>query len=313
MKSIVDSFNTKDDVSLGKFLKEVENNTPLSVEILKESYIRKGKAHIIGITGPPGAGKSTLVSKMCKVLAKQGLSIGIVCVDPTSPFTQGALLGDRIRMQELSKLPNVFTKSLATRGNLGGLAASTADIVNVIDAYEKDVILVETVGVGQVEFEIMKVADTVALVNVPGLGDSLQTLKGGIMEIADLYVINQADRPGANESVRDLKMMVRELGKTDWQRPVLKTIATSEEGIEELIEKIHEHREYLQNSELWKNKREDRNITILKNIVLGLLSDEAREMIQSNKELQAKIEEVKYGRLDPITVSHEIVNNLVSK
>lgn len=313
MKSLVDHFNAKDDVSLGKFLKEVENNTSLSVEILKESYLRKGKAHIIGITGPPGAGKSTLVSKMCKVLSKQGLSIGIVCVDPTSPFTQGALLGDRVRMQELYKLPNVFTKSLATRGNLGGLAASTADIVNVIDAYEKDVILVETVGVGQVEFEIMKIADTVALVNVPGLGDSLQTFKGGIMEIADLYVINQADRPGADESVRDLKMMVRELGKTDWKRPVLKTIATEEEGIERLIEKIHKHKEFLQNSELWKSKRQERNINKLNSMVLGFLSDEVAEMIESNKNLQEKMEEVKVGRLDPITVSHEIVNNLVYK
>jgi len=313
LHALTEHFEKKDDVTLGRFLKEVENQTEKSIDILKESYIRNGNAHIIGITGPPGSGKSTLVSKICKVLSEQNVAIGVVCVDPTSPFTSGALLGDRIRMQELAKLPNVFIKSLATRGNLGGLAASTADIVNVMDAYGKDVILVETVGVGQVEFEVMKIADTVVLVNVPGLGDSLQTYKSGIMEVADLFVINQADRPGADESIKDLKMMIRELGHPDWKRPVVKTIATEEEGIERLIKKMNQHKIYLVESKLWKSKRADRNISKLKTMVLHQLTDETDAIIHSKKEWSGKIEAIKKGELDPITVSYEIVHHLLGK
>jgi LAO/AO transport system kinase len=314
LRELTKYFEVKDDVSLGKLLKEVENQTKDSIEILKASSSRKGKAHIIGITGPPGAGKSTLVAKLCKKLAKEGLTIGVVCVDPTSPFTQGSLLGDRIRMQELAKLPNVFIKSLATRGNLGGLAASTADVVQVLDAYEKDIILIETVGVGQIEFDVLEVSDTVVLVNVPGLGDSLQTLKAGIMEIADLFVINQADRPGADESVKDINQMVREsVDKSDWRPPIQKTIATREEGVEELIAHIHQHKEYLVQSGLWKEKRQRRNITRLNHSILSLLSERVDEYIREEDFVQQKIQEVKDGKLDPFTVSHLIVNNLAEK
>ncbi|KAB7706274.1 methylmalonyl Co-A mutase-associated GTPase MeaB [Bacillus aerolatus] len=313
MEKLTEYFDTKDDVSLGKLLKEVENQTPISFEILKHSSMRKGKAHIVGITGPPGSGKSTLVSKLCKQLAAKNFDIGVVCIDPTSPFTQGALLGDRIRMQELAKTPNVFIKSLATRGNLGGLAASTADIVQVLDAYEKDIILIETVGVGQVELDVLGVADTVVLVNVPGLGDTLQTLKAGIMEIANLYVINQADRPGANESVKDLNMMVRESGKTDWKPPILKTMATKEEGIEDLIDQIFQHKNHLEISGIWKEKRQIRNIDRLNSMIQSLLSSKVEEYIKKEVVWQRKVQEVREGKADPFTVSHEIVNSLVNK
>ncbi|KKB34469.1 methylmalonyl Co-A mutase-associated GTPase MeaB [Bacillus thermotolerans] len=313
MEKIAEYFDKKDDVSLGKLLKEVENETPISFDILKHSSMRKGKAHIVGITGPPGSGKSTLVSKICKQLAAKGLQIGVVCIDPTSPFTQGALLGDRIRMQELAKTPNVFIKSLATRGNLGGLAASAADVVQVLDAYEKDVILIETVGVGQVEFDVLGIADTIVLVNVPGLGDTLQTLKAGIMEIADLYVINQADRPGANESVKDLKMMIRESGKVGWQPPILQTVATEEKGVKELIESIHEHKAHLKSTNLWKEKRQERNVARLDTMIQGLLSRKVEEYIKEEDGWQHRIQEVKEGKTDPFTVSHEIVNGLIHK
>ncbi|WP_462413679.1 methylmalonyl Co-A mutase-associated GTPase MeaB [Neobacillus sp. Marseille-QA0830] len=303
----------KDDLTLGKLLKEVENQTNASVGILKSCYSKGSNAHIVGITGPPGAGKSTLVSKLCKQLAAQGLRIGIVCVDPTSPFTKGALLGDRIRMQELAKLPNVFIKSLATRGNLGGLAASAADIVQVLDAFEKDIILIETVGVGQIEFDVLNVSDTVILVNVPGLGDSLQTLKAGIMEIADLFVINQADRPGADESVKDLKMMVRESGRTDWNQPILKTVATQEEGITDLINQMVLHKEFLKASGLWEEKRQTRNLTRFNHMILELLSNKVEELIDSDEAVQNQIQELRNGVSDPFTVSHEIVNSLLKK
>jgi LAO/AO transport system kinase len=303
----------KDDLALGKILKEVENQTSLCFDILKACYSKGSKAHIIGITGPPGAGKSTLVSKLCKRLAAQDLKIGIVCVDPTSPFTKGSLLGDRVRMQELAKLPNVFIKSLATRGNLGGLASSTADIVQVMDAFDKDIILIETVGVGQIEFDVLEVSDTVILVNVPGLGDSLQTLKAGIMEIADIFVINQADRPGADESVKDLKLMVRETMKVDWNPSILKTVATRDEGIEELMAEIFTHKDFLQTSGSWKEKRQTRNLTRLNNMIDSLLTTKVEEFIQSDEIWQKQIQDVRNGELDPFTVSHKIVNHLVSE
>jgi LAO/AO transport system kinase len=302
-----------DDLTLGKLLKEVENQTSLSFDILKACYSKGSKSHIVGITGPPGAGKSTLVSKLCKKLAEQGLKIGVVCVDPTSPFTKGALLGDRIRMQELAKHPNVFIKSLATRGNLGGLAASAADIIQVFDAFDKDIILIETVGVGQIEFDVLEVSDTVILVNVPGLGDTLQTLKAGIMEIANLFVINQADRPGADESIKDLKLMVREAGKVDWNPPILKTVATKDEGTEDLLSSIFSHKEFLQTSGLWKEKRQMRNLTRFKNMIYSLLAAKVDELIQSDDGWKKQIQEVRNGSLDPFTLSNEIVYQLVSK
>ncbi|MDF1506773.1 methylmalonyl Co-A mutase-associated GTPase MeaB [Robertmurraya sp. DFI.2.37] len=306
-------FEKKSDVILGKLLKEVENQTANSIEILRESSARKGTAHIVGITGPPGSGKSTLVNKLCKTLAKSGIEIGIVAVDPTSPFTKGALLGDRTRMQELSGLSNVFIKSLATRGNLGGLAPTTADIVQVLDAYGKELIIIETVGVGQIEFDVLEIADTVVLVNVPGLGDSLQTLKAGIMEIADIYVVNQADRPGADESVRDLKMMVREKLQENWEQPVLKTIATNNEGMIELIDQIQRHKEFLLHSNRWDEKRKTRNLTRLNHLMIQSLNNEVDSYIRRKQGIQIKIQQVKEGKLDPYTLSDHIVEQLIKK
>lgn len=313
MSEIAKLLEIKDEVTLGKFLKEVENETPTGYEILKHCSLLKGKAHIVGITGPPGAGKSTLVGKLCKALAKKGLSIGVVCVDPTSPFTKGALLGDRIRMQELAKIPNIFIKSLATRGSLGGLATSTDDVVQVMDAFDKDIVLIETVGVGQAEFDVLHISDTVILVNVPGLGDTLQTLKAGIMEIADIYVINQADRPGAEQSVKDLQLMVHEADKEGWEPPVYKTVATMQEGIDDLIEGIDNHKDFLKQSGLWDVKRRNRNSTRLKNMVHTLLSLQIDNFISSNNLLVGKIEAVRNGKEDPVTVAKEIIESYFTK
>jgi LAO/AO transport system kinase len=273
--------------------------------------MNKGKAHVVGITGPPGAGKSTLISKICKYWAEEGLKIGVVCVDPTSPFTGGALLGDRIRMQELAKIPDIFIKSLATRGNLGGMAHSTADIVQLLDAYGKDIIVIETVGVGQVEFDVLEISDTVVLIGVPGLGDSIQTVKAGIMEIADLYVVNQADRPGADESVKDLKLMIKESGRVDWKPPVIKTIATEQEGIQRLLEEVSQHQNYLHESGLWEKKRKERNYNRLLGRLDEIVHENMENQIKSNGRIQKIVGQVKDGTYNPFSAANEIAEQIM--
>ncbi|MCM3566949.1 methylmalonyl Co-A mutase-associated GTPase MeaB [Neobacillus mesonae] len=311
-QSLLTRFQQKDPLVLGKLLREVENQTSLGYEFLKLCTTKTGNSHVIGITGPPGAGKSTLVGELCKKWSEMGYSIGVVLIDPTSPFSGGALLGDRIRMMELAKNSGVFIKSLATRGSLGGLAASTADIVQIYDAFGKDIIVIETVGVGQVEFDVMNISDTVVLINVPGLGDSIQTLKGGIMEIADLYVINQADRPGADESVRDLNMMIREKKQLTWKPPILKTVATNHEGIEELINEIENHKAYLKTSNLWNKKREERNLKRFNTQINQLFHQKINEFISTNNHIENSIVRVKEGKEDPFTAAHQIFEGFLT-
>ncbi len=307
----METFEKNDPVALGRVLKEVESQSEKGYEILKRTNKEKGKAHVIGITGPPGAGKSTLTSKLCKQLVNKGFTIGIICVDPTSPFTGGALLGDRIRMQELAKLPNVFIKSLATRGSLGGMAHSTADIVQLMDSFGKDIIIIETVGVGQVEFDVLEISDSVVLIGVPGLGDAIQTVKAGIMEIADIYVVNQADRPGADESVKDLKLMIKESERKDWKPSVLKTIATEQEGISELIDELERHKTHLITTKAWEKKRKERNY----NRFVGRLDEIVHESVEgqfkTNPKTQSIIEQVKEGTMNPFSAANKIAEYII--
>jgi LAO/AO transport system kinase len=214
-------------------------------ELVRRVYDRTGNARVVGITGPPGAGKSTLVDRMTRLLRKRGSTVAILAVDPTSPFTGGALLGDRIRMQALYTDPGVFIRSMATRGAMGGLARAARDAVDVLDAAGFDWILLETVGVGQDEVDVVRTVDSVAVVTVPGLGDDIQAIKAGILEIADVFVINKADREGVDRTVKDLEMMLSLGEHGDWVQPVLKTVAAREEGIDRVIAEIERHREHL--------------------------------------------------------------------
>jgi LAO/AO transport system kinase len=306
-------FDRKDPVALGRLLKEVENQSDVGRQALLHTSTRQGGAHIVGITGPPGAGKSTLTGRLCKRWADAGRDVGIVCVDPTSPFSGGALLGDRIRMLELSGHPNIFIKSLATRGSLGGIASSTADVVQLLDAFGKDVIVIETVGVGQVEFDVMNLADTVVLVNVPGLGDSIQTLKAGIMEIADVFVINQADRPGAEESARDLRQMLEDRKSAGWGVPVLKTVATQGEGIAELAEAIQQHEVYLKQVQQWEVKRRRRNRQRLMRAMDALFADAVQDFLHEDASARALLEEAESGKRDPFAAAREMVQKLFAR
>jgi len=214
-------------------------------EILAALHPRTGRARILGITGPPGAGKSTLVQRLAQALRRSGQTVGIVAVDPSSPFTGGAILGDRIRMAEIYTDPGVFIRSMATRGALGGLARATSDAVDVLDAAGFDVVLIETVGVGQDEVDVVRAADTTAVVLVPGLGDDIQAIKAGILEIADVFVVNKADREGADRAAADLAAMLDLSGERSWRPPIVRTVAPRNEGVAETLAALEAHAAHL--------------------------------------------------------------------
>ena len=250
--------------ALAQAISLVERDAPEINRLLSEIYPLTGKAKIIGITGSPGAGKSTLVDALARFFRKQDLKVGIIAVDPTSPFTGGAILGDRIRMQELYTDRGVFIRSMATRGFMGGVARATNDVVDLLDAAGFDIVLVETVGVGQDEVEVIRTVQSNLVVLVPGMGDDIQAIKAGIMEIGDVFVVNKSDRPGADRTVTEITMMmslVEEHG--DWIPPIVKTVASKSNGISELVDAIETHRRYLVASgELDRRNRERVRIRI---------------------------------------------------
>src|SRR5713101_7048674 len=256
--SLVEGVLSGDYRSLAKAISLVEREDPAAERVLADFYASTGNARIVGITGPPGAGKSTLVSGMAKHYRRQHKRIGIVAVDPTSPFSGGAILGDRIRMAELYTDRGVFIRSMATRGFMGGLAKATNDVVDLLDAAGFDMVLVETVGVGQDEVEVIRTVQTNVVVLVPGMGDDIQAIKAGIMEIGDIFVVNKADRPGADKTVTEVTMMMSLVEEhAEWLSPIVKTVATRGEGIEELDDAIQRHYEYLAASgELDRRSRE---------------------------------------------------------
>jgi len=247
--------------ALARLLSLIEDDGPQARQALAALHPHTGRAHIIGVTGAPGTGKSTLVNEMAKALRTQGHTVGIVAVDPTSPFTGGAILGDRVRMRDLAGDPGIFIRSMATRGSLGGLARATSDAVKVLDAVGFEVVLVETVGVGQAEVDVARTAHTVIVVEAPGLGDDVQALKAGLLEIADILVVNKADRPGAGQTARALEVTL-DLGRNNrsdgWRPPILKTVALDGTGVEGVLEAVVQHRAYLQESGLWDRRERER-------------------------------------------------------
>jgi LAO/AO transport system kinase len=244
----VQKFLAGDKRSLSRVLSWVENSYAEGRDALRELFAHTGRAHIIGITGPTGSGKSTLVGSLAKEYRRRGKSIGIVAIDPTSPFSHGAILGDRIRMQDLTSDPEVFIRSMATRGALGGLSAATNDVVSVMDAASKEVVLVETVGAGQDEVEIADTAHTTIVVNIPGAGDDMQAIKAGILEIADILVVNKADLPAAESVFKQLHIFTDLQRRPGWDVPIIKTVAHRETGVPEVLDAVDRHWAYLQES-----------------------------------------------------------------
>ena len=298
-----------DRLALARMISAVEAGRKDAREALRCLYPNTGRAHVVGVTGPPGSGKSTLTTRLAVEYRSRGQTVGIVAVDPTSPFSGGAILGDRVRMMELHSDPGVFMRSMATRGVVGGLARSTLDVVLLLDAFGKDVVVVETVGVGQDEVEIARAADTTVVVGVPNLGDDIQAIKAGILEIADILVVNKADLAGADRLVGDLRAMLQLAEQRQWRVAIHQTVATEGTGVAQLVDRIAQHRAYLEQSGHWRERRADsarRQVrAIVEDRVLRRL-----EAITAGADWDERFARIAAREDDPYSVAEEVLRDV---
>ncbi|MGA4721872.1 methylmalonyl Co-A mutase-associated GTPase MeaB [Fictibacillus nanhaiensis] len=306
MHPLAQRIQQREERALAKAITLAENNGEDKLELLKSIYPQQKGAHWIGITGSPGAGKSSLVNRLISFLRKKKMTVAVVAVDPTSPFSGGSILGDRVRMADHFTDPGVFIRSMGTRGSLGGLSRSTKETVRLMDAYGFDVILIETVGVGQSELDIMKLADSVAVVLNPGSGDVVQVFKAGIMEIADLFVVNKADMPGVPKLLAEIEAML-DLVKHDspYRPPVVQTVSTENKGLHELWESLLTHREYLEKS----GEGKERKLSNLKREVMEVVQHEIYQQVwkQEQKNGFSWLADLETGTTDPYTAAEEIL------
>lgn len=332
-------FNAAKPAALARVVSIVENHRDGFEEMLGSLHPRTGRAKRIGLTGPPGAGKSTITALLVKNFRDQGLKVGVIAVDPTSPFTGGALLGDRVRMENVALDPGVFIRSMATRGSLGGLAAATREVADVLDAFGFDRLLIETVGVGQSELDVARTADTTVLVLVPESGDSIQTLKAGVMEIADVFVVNKADRPGADRLRNDVELMLglrkgvsfgnvpahhgvdlkrvnparvardaaATANPTGWTPPVLSAVATKQEGISEIVTALDRHFAYLEQSGTLRTRRRERLRERVMEVVERKVSDRLWKDSRTKAWLEEQLPSVEEGTATPFAVADQLL------
>jgi LAO/AO transport system kinase len=308
---ILERFYDGDRMALSKMISFVENQSPDYRKVLAQLYPKTGKAYRVGFTGPPGAGKSTIVDKLTALLVNAGKRVGIIAVDPTSPFTGGALLGDRIRMQDLTNREEVFIRSMATRGSYGGLATTTKEVSLVMDAFGKDFVLIETVGVGQVELDVVNACDTTVVILVPESGDSVQAMKAGLMEIADVFVVNKSDREGARRIVTELEMILdirRKQG--EWEYPVVSTEAVNNKGIDALLSKILEHRKFIMDHHHFERHRKEQIKSEIRKIVETKIKDIVGEKVLVSLDLDQVTERVFQGQDDPYSVGERIMSRI---
>jgi LAO/AO transport system kinase len=297
--------------ALSRAISAVEDHRPESIALLKALFPYSGKALLLGMTGSPGAGKSTLVDQVAHVYRRRGKTVGIVAVDPTSPFSGGAILGDRIRMQSHHADAGIYIRSMATRGSLGGLASTTADVATVLDASGRDIVMIETVGVGQAEVDIVRLADVTIVVLVPGMGDDVQTIKAGIMEIADIFVINKADRDGAERVEREIRAMQSlAIRHDDWVPPIVKTVASSGSGIEELVQAIENYHGYLEQGDRARARRIENWRGRIAEMLRDALFQRVLSYYLSEGEATRYAAEVAEHKRDPYSLVERIVAGL---
>ena len=336
---LIEDFNAGKPAALARVVSIVENHRDGFEQILGSLHPRTGRSRRVGMTGPPGAGKSTITSLLVKSFRDQGLKVGVIAVDPTSPFTGGALLGDRVRMESVALDPGVFIRSMATRGSLGGLAAATREVADVLDAFGFDRLVIETVGVGQSELDVARTADSTLLVLVPESGDSIQTLKAGVMEVADIFVVNKADRPGADRLRNDVELMLglrkgisfgnmpahhgvdlkrvnparvaREAAASanpvDWTPPVLSAIATKGEGIDDIVAAIDRHFAYLERSGTLRSRRRERMRERVMDVVERKVSDRLWKDPRTRAWLEEQLPSVEEGTATPFAVADQLL------
>jgi len=296
--------------ALARAISVVENHAPGWIELLKDLFPHTGRALTLGLTGSPGAGKSTLVDQLAKLYRKDDQKVGIIAVDPTSPYTGGAILGDRIRMQDHFSDPGIYIRSMATRGSLGGLARATADASLVLDASGRNIVMIETVGVGQDEVDVVRVADITIVILVPGMGDDVQIIKAGIMEIADIFVINKSDHEGSERVEKEIRALQSLATRQDgWAPPVVKTVATTATGVQELADAITKYRQFLLSKDLLRKRRADNWETRLVEMLRDTLLEKARTQL-SARDLSRLAADIAEHKRDPYSVIEEIVGTV---
>lgn len=312
MNDLADKVMAGHQRSVARLITLAENDLPEASEVMKKIHMASGKAHVIGVTGVMGAGKSSLIAELALSYRKLGKTVGIVAIDPTSPFTGGALLGDRIRMMEISTDKGIFIRSMGTRGMLGGLTGAVYDVVEILDAAGFDIIIVETVGVGQAEVDIIKIADTTLVVLVPGLGDSIQTFKAGLMEIADIYAINKSDRPGIEIAVAEIQNLV-DLTHVAGERriPVLPVSAKKREGIDDIMKEIGDHWAHLESTDAFEKHRRIRYeaelVEIIRKRLMNLIFDE--DVFRSK--VDGLLDRILKKEIAPYTAAEEILSKVL--
>jgi len=313
MTSIAEKVIAGDIRSVARLIRDIDDGMPEVREVLKELYPHTGKAYVIGITGSPGVGKSTLVDQMVAHLRKRDKTVGVLAVDPTSPFSGGAILGDRVRMQRHSMDQGVFIRSLATRGHFGGLTQSTRSAIDVLDAMGKDYILVETVGVGQDEVDVVRSAHTTVIVVIPGMGDDIQAIKAGILEVGDIFLINKSDREGSDKTLSDLRLMIdMDQSKYDrgtWKPPIIKVQAVFDKGVDEFLEAVDAHAAYLAETEggLDFRGKSDKVRQELREMVKARLIEEVLDRLTESGEFDNAVESIIKGKTDPYTACESLV------
>jgi LAO/AO transport system kinase len=309
-KSLADGVRAGDRRALARAITLVENGDPLAYEVVRDLYPETGRAYAVGVTGPPGVGKSSLISALVRHVREQERSVGVISVDPSSPFSQGALLGDRIRLADHFLDPEVFIRSMGSRGHLGGLAEATLQAMLVLDAAGKELVFLETVGTGQGETEVIGIADTIVLVLMPGSGDSIQALKAGIMEIPDVIAINKLDHPGAKTMLNEVRSVLSLDKSRAWRPPIVLTEALRGENVAELWEKVEEHRAFLESEGLLEERRRENLAREVFAVASARAKAHLEQAVADDAELRRLLDEVQSRNLDPLTAVREILGRV---